>query len=326
MVRATDLDQTHSEVLAFALRSRVGTRAELIELGPWSTDEVDTALRDLQRAGFLTETAGVITYRRPDVAAAELAQGVIDGLGASLADTIDRTRRTLGSLPGLLQAWEMGNSESNSLHIDVLHGPWAPADMWQLQYSRGIPLTSDVCMPDTSIMAAVKPEHQASFWQSRAGEPLRVRLIMSVADATSEALQDRIRSEMDAGVSIRMHPNPPSWFWVTDLDTVGLPLTWGQAWPSSVMAIKSEALAAQLAWVFERVWQESVPLGVPEHPWDSLLELMNRGLTMEAASHALGLAARTGRRRAAEAMKHYGVSSLFALGAAWSNDSAAREG
>lgn len=312
-----DLTPTDAEILSFALQSRVASRAKLVQLSGRPSAQVDEAMDALQRAGFLTEAAGVITYRRPDVAAADLAKGVIDDLGASLEATMERTRRALGALPGLLQSWEMGNSEANSLHIDVLHGPWAPADMWQLQYSKGIPLSTDACMPDTSVMAAIKPEHQASFWQARANEPLRVRLIMSVTDATSPALQDRIRSEIEAGVNIRMHPTPPSWFWVTDNDTVGVPLRWGEAWPSSVMAIKSSALAAVLEWVYERVWEESVPLGTPDHPWDSILELMNRGMTMEAASHAVGLAPRTGRRRVAQAMEHYGVSSLFALGAAW---------
>jgi hypothetical protein len=34
----------------------------------------------------------------------------------------------------------------------------------------------------------------------------------------------------------------------------------------------------------------------------------------------LGLTARTGRRRVEGAMKHYGVTGQFALGAAWARD------
>lgn len=312
-----DLSAPAVELLAIALRSRSEQRAELARLAGLDDEELDRRLAELQRAGFLTEAAGRLTYRRPDVATAELTRNVIADLGRQLAETVERSRATIGTLPSLLQAWELGNADAKSLPIDVLHGPWAPADMWQLQYSRGIPLVNNVCMPDTSAMGAVKVEHQASFWQARSGEPLDVRLLMSVTDATSEQLQQRIASEVAAGVRIRMHPALPSWFWSTDHDTVGLPLQWGQAWPTSVIAVKSPALAMLVDWVFERLWAEAVELDGSEHPWGSILELMDRGMTMESAAIAVGLAPRTGRRRVAQAMEHYGVSSLFALGAAW---------
>ena len=106
---------------------------------------------------------------------------------------------------------------------------------------------------------------------------------------------------------------------ITDHDTVGLPLRWGESWPTSVMAIQSPALAEVLTWVYERVWAEAVPVVDDEHPWQSLLELMRRGMTMEGAAHALGLSPRTARRRVAAAMDHFDVSSLFALGVAWGN-------
>ncbi|MFN8108097.1 MAG: hypothetical protein U0R21_09980 [Nocardioidaceae bacterium] len=50
---------------------------------------------------------------------------------------------------------------------------------------------------------------------------------------------------------------------------------------------------------------------------EPMLQMMNRGPTMESASIQLGLSTRTGRRRVTEAMSHYGVDSHFALGAAW---------
>ncbi len=306
------------EVLAAALRSRATDRDGLAELLGRPRADIDRAVEVLDAAGFLTETAGVITYRRPDVAAAGLAAATMQAAQAEFTSAVHDANSMLGALHGLMRAWEMGDSDAHALPIDVLHGPWAPADMWRLQYAKGIPRTSDVCMPDTSPMAHVLPEHQASFWQARAGEPLRVRLIMSVRDATDEALRGRIESELAAGVRIRMHPSPPSWFWITDHDTIGVPLRWGEEWPSSVMAIASTALAGVLTSVFERVWQESLPVLVEhEHPWDALLRLLDLGMTVDAASAAIGVAPRTGRRRVADAMAHYGVSSLFALGGAW---------
>ena len=47
---------------------------------------------------------------------------------------------------------------------------------------------------------------------------------------------------------------------------------------------------------------------------------MRQGVTLDSASRTLGVNPRTGRRRIAAAMEHYGVSTLFALGVAWSAD------
>jgi hypothetical protein len=44
---------------------------------------------------------------------------------------------------------------------------------------------------------------------------------------------------------------------------------------------------------------------------------MNSGATLEAASRALGISERTGRRRLSEAMSHFGVGSMLELGVAW---------
>ena len=123
-----DLSPPAAELLAVALRSRSADRGALGVLTGIDDEELGRRLDELERAGFLTEAAGRLTYRRPDVATAELAQSVIADLGRQLAETVERSRRTIGTLPSLLQAWELGNADAKSLPIDVLHGPWAPAD------------------------------------------------------------------------------------------------------------------------------------------------------------------------------------------------------
>ena len=60
-----------------------------------------------------------------------------------------------------------------------------------------------------------------------------------------------------------------------------------------------------------------MPVRAGSATWDSLLTLMNGGATLEAASRVLGISERTGRRRVAEAMEHYNVSSMLALGVVW---------
>ncbi|MEO8907856.1 MAG: hypothetical protein ABI310_07225, partial [Microbacteriaceae bacterium] len=116
---------------------------------------------------------------------------------------------------------------------------------------------------------------------------------------------------------IRMHSQLPSWFWIHDDHTVALPLKWGEAWPTSVMALHSEPVAAVLRALFERLWLEAVPAFGAAHNWTPLLRLMRNGATLDAASRWLGIAPRTGRRRIAAAMQYYGTQTLFGLGAAW---------
>ncbi len=309
-------------LLDSALRSRVNTAAGLSELTGRPLGEIDPQLRELERLGFVSIAADEISYRRPDAAAAALSEKLITDLTPQITAILARSQAALGSIPGLLQAWDEGALGKHRLQVDVLHGPWAPADMWRLQFSRRVPKTTAVCMPSTVALFAVQQEYQASFWASRSDQEVDVRLLMSVADATHPAGRERVQGELDSGVQIRMHPNPPSFFWITDNDTVGLPLVWGEAWPTSVIAIQSPALAACLQWIYDRIWTEAIPvdptlLSSEGAPWDGILRLMNSGLTMDAAAHALGIAPRTARRRVSDAMTHYRATSQFSLGAAW---------
>lgn len=312
-------------LLETALRSRPESPGALAELTGQSEAQTLDALRGLEQLGFLSVTNDVITYRRPEAAAAGLTESVLGEVQRQLAGTLDDVQLALSTVPGLIQAWAEGTSAAPNLQVDVTHGPWAPADMWRLQFTRRVPEVTDVCMPDTSALFSPQSEYQAAFWAARAGHKVEVRLLMSLADATNPAGYDRVQGELESGVQIRMHPNPPSFFWITDHGTVGLPLNWGEAWPTNVIAVQSPTLAAVLTWVYDRVWAEAVSVeslmsmaaGTEGQPWDGMLRLLNQGLTIDAASAALGLAPRTGRRRIADAMAHFGVSSQFSLGAAW---------
>lgn len=85
------------------------------------------------------------------------------------------------------------------------------------------------------------------------------------------------------------------------------------------MAVRSQALGQGFTNLYDHLWAEAIPVDGPgDHPWDGMLHLMGRGMTMESAATSLGLTPRTGRRRVAEAMDYYGASSHFTLGAAWS--------
>lgn len=311
-------------LLDAALRGRVDSAAALAEISSTPLAIVERQLIELERLGFVSIANGSISYRRPDAAASLLSEQIFTALTPQITDTIASAQATLAVIPSLLQAWDEGSNNEHRMQVDVLHGPWAPADMWRLQFSRRVPQKSDVCMPSTAALFAPQLEYQSSFWASRTDQPVDVRLLMSVADATHPAGRERIQGELDSGVQIRMHPNPPSFFWITDDDTIGIPLTWGEAWPTSVIAIQSPSLGAAFSSMYERLWNAAVPVnphpaaeGHGDQPWDAMLRLMNQGVTMDAASYALGIAPRTGRRRVADAMSHFNATSHFSLGVAW---------
>jgi sugar-specific transcriptional regulator TrmB len=91
--------------------------------------------------------------------------------------------------------------------------------------------------------------------------------------------------------------------------------------------VRSSALLAALAALFEHEWSRAVPLvagprRAPEqldHPDEktrALLSLLAGGLTDDAVSRALGWSARTTQRRIAALLKELGVSTRFQAGAA----------
>ncbi|MGG7102780.1 helix-turn-helix transcriptional regulator [Rhodococcus sp. 24CO] len=319
MNRTTEL----AEFLDIALRGRIESVAELAEVTGGSMDATEKTVARLEEFGFLSLADGVITYRRPDATVADVTQHILADVARDLESGIARTQGILQSLPKLLQAWEHGDSDVHGLPIDVMHGPFAAPDMYKIQASRSKPVASYACMPDTvplyTVLAEKKP---GSYWEENGGPNHDIRLIVSTVDANTELVRNQITHEINAGSQVRMHPNPPSFFWILDHTSVGIPFNWGEAWPSSMMSIQSPTLAGIMTWIYHRVWDEAVPVADHGHswenPWDPILKLMNSGLTMESASIALGLTPRTGRRRVADAMRHYGVSSQFSLGAAWS--------
>lgn len=312
-----------AEFLNTALRGRIESVAELAAAVGASPETTEQQVQRLEELGFLSLSNEIITYRRPDNAVADVTHHILTSLSHNLADTITTTQGILATLPKLLQAWQYGDTDAHGLPIDVMHGPFAAADMYKLQASRAKPRTSYACMPDTTpLYTALLEQEPGSYWEKNAVPDHDIRLIVSTADANSDLGRNQIAHEINAGSHVRMHPNPPSFFWILDHTRIGIPLTWGQAWPSSIMAIDSPTLAQTMTWIYHRIWEEAIPVTAHdqpwENPWDPILHLMNSGMTMESASTALGMTTRTGRRRVADAMNHYGVVSHFSLGAAWS--------
>lgn len=305
------------ELLGVGLRSRAATVAELAALAVRDEEGVRRDLEWLDAEGFVDLRGDRIGYTPPEEVVADVVRRRAGDLGAEMLRHLADLAEVVGQLPALAREWDTGTDDPHLLDIEVFHGPEAVVDLWHLRQSREPIRRTDVVLPDASRLYVADPAMQQVWHEASRDEGSSARVIASIGDAVHPLAQQRLTEELDAGVQIRLLPDPPGWFWITDETTVALPMTWGEAWPTSVVAVRGRAVASMASWLFERLWERAVPARSESADWDSLLMLMERGATLEAASRALGISERTGRRRVSEAMDHFGVSSTLALGVAW---------
>src|SRR6478735_9343274 len=305
------------ELLGVGLRSRAGTPAELAALAMREESDVRRDLDWLHAQGFVDLRGDRIGYTAPEEVVADVVRRRAGDLGAEMLRHLADLAELVGQLPALAREWETGSGDAHLFDVEVFHGPEAVVDLWHLRQGRESARRTDVVLPAAARLYVADPAMQQVWHEASRGPGRRARVLASVADGVHPAAQQRIDEELAGGVEIRLMERPPGWFWVTDDTTVALPLVWGESWPTSVLAVRSRAVAGMASWLFEQLWDRAVPVRAESATWDSLLTLMNGGATLEAASRVLGISERTGRRRVSEAMEHYNVSSMLALGVVW---------
>lgn len=305
------------DLLRAGLRSRAGTVAELAELVMLDVEEVRGMLDELADLGYLALRGDQIVYGSPDRSVVDVVRRRAGGLVEELAEQLADLASLVEELPDLRSAWQTGEASGDMVDVEVFHGWSAVTDLWHVLIERQPLRRTDVVLPDSSRLFVADPAMQR-VWHSVVSTPgNRARVLAAAADAGHPDAAERVAQELAAGVEIRLMPSPPSWFWVADDDTVALPMRWGESWPTSVMAVHSRAVAGLAHWAFDRLWESAVQVRDDRQAWDPLLKLMVAGATLEAASRGVGISDRTGRRRIAEAMEHYGVNNMLALGVAW---------
>lgn len=310
-------DQSVLDLLNVALRTRATTVGELAELAVRDEGDVRRDLAHLESDGYVTVDGEQVRCVAPVDVVADLVHRHTVDLGTDLTRRLADLAAVVGRLPGLAQEWGTAAAGHQQVGIEIFHGPEAVVDLWHVKQGRDPSQRTDVVLPDASGLYVADPVMQQVWHETSRGEGRRARVLASVADATHPAAQERIADELAGGVQIRLMADPPSWFWVADEATVALPLVWGERWPTSVMAVRDRAIAGMAGWIFERMWERAVPVRNDGADWHPLLTLMSSGSTLEAASRALGISERTGRRRLSEAMSHFGVGSMLELGVAW---------
>ena len=309
--------QSALDLLAVALRTRAGTVSELAALAVREEAVVRHDLAQLEAEGYVVLRGDHLRCAAPAAVVAEVVRRRADGLADDLVAGLAGLAEIVGRLPSLAEEWETAGPGHPAWDVELFHGPEAVVDLWHARQAREVLRRTDVVLPDATGLFVADQAMQQVWHEASRGEGRHARVIASIADATHPDAQERIAQELAGGVQIRLLADPPSWFWVADATTVALPLTWGERWPTSVMAVRDRSVAAMAHWLFERMWERAVPVHSGGAGWHALLALMSSGATLEAASRALGLSERTGRRRLSEAMSHYGVGSMLELGAAW---------
>jgi hypothetical protein len=302
-------------LLAALHRGRPSALAEASALTHVPLDELTAAVLRLRARGLLGGRGESLEYEPPAQWAADAIARHTEAVRSATRDSMDEIERVVAELPGLLEAWTVGEASSEPISTLLRHGTHASEDLWFDLVRRDSGFLVAV-LPDVERFLDPPTERALRFGRALAAKE-RVRVIIPAEGSRDPRVLERIESYQRAGVEYRLLETPPSWFWV-DGEHLAVPFDWGETRPTSVFGVRHAALAGLVSAYFEELWRQAAPIGAADRPWLPLLRLMRQGVTLETASHRLGINPRTGRRRIAAAMEHYGVATLFALGAAWS--------
>ncbi|PRY67189.1 hypothetical protein B0I08_10783 [Glaciihabitans tibetensis] len=304
-------------LLELIYRSRPETVAELAATAHADEGDIAHAVARLARGGAISVREGTIVYTTPAMWTAHVVEREVRAMRHTADEAASRIEALVADLPALLRHWAVGEASGDLVPVFVRHGPHAAEDLWY-DIARDENDTAWAVLPDLERYLTTDPARSSRFAEVFAGRR-SVRALVPRSMAADSRLVAIAARYAAVGVEFRLLDDLPSWFWI-DGEVLALPVEWGEGWPASVVGVRSAALAELGRSLFRELWRRGEPIGGVEQPWAPLLRLMNQGVTLDAASRRLGINPRTGRRRIAAAMKQYGVSTLFALGVAWSAD------
>ncbi|WP_440711405.1 hypothetical protein [Herbiconiux sp. YIM B11900] len=306
-------------LLAAIYRGRPTTIGEMAALTHLGAGEADAAVQRLRRRGLIGGEGEALSYAHPASWVADTVAERSAALRRNADDALTDLARMVSELPGLLRHWSVGEASPELVPVVTRHGLHASEDLWYDSASHDSG-TLHAVLPEVDRFLTDEPDRAVRFGRALAGKE-KVRVIMPTWAVGDTIAIQRMAHYRAAGVQYRLLDSPPSWFWV-DGDQLCVPFEWGEGRPTSVLGVRHASLAGMALDYFEKLWQLATPVEDAGYPWTSLLVLMRQGITLDSASRTVGINPRTGRRRIAAAMEHYGVSTLFALGVAWAAESA----
>lgn len=203
-----------------------------------------------------------------------------------------------------------------------VHGTRNQWDLWMRLMGESPPQAPVAVFPDFAGLAEVVLENEAMLRETKESLDFSLRTIIRADEIADPRIRPQLAAFVELGIELRTLVAVPSWFYVDAGVLAALPITWGEAVPTSIAIVREPALLAPLRDYAERLWFRAAPLpGVATNGWDPVLALLAQGLSDGAVARALDLSVRTVRRRVADASEAYGVSSRFALAVVWSKDS-----
>lgn len=311
----------HADALIPLMRARPESRpavAALLALGeaPGHAEEqaADEIVDGLIDAGFVKETNGTLDFIAPEIVIGELAIAQIEQERKTLSDLVG----LIQGLPELARAWQLGEAPAGQeIQGEITQGGDTAMARWFEIASRVPPGTPSAALPDVKwIHDYVMPEIDNIAAALATGEfGIRYLFHASALDKPEDhAILDRM---VEIGVTVRLAPRLPSWFYVDQKVMAALPTTWGADSPVGMAMIYASPVVQALHTLFESLWATGVPYPQTSEGWQSVLELLGEGKTDEQIAAQLGIGVRTVRRRIADAMEELGAQSRFELGAAW---------
>ncbi|MCJ1703767.1 hypothetical protein [Rathayibacter sp. VKM Ac-2926] len=301
-------------LLGILLRGRPATLEDAVLATHLEPAQVAAAVQRLRDRGLIGGAGDLLAYPPPADWANEAVSVHTRRVRVAAEDAMSGIEKILENLPTVLRAWSTGEAAADLVPTVLRHGPYAAEDLlWELV---GTPSGSLVAVFASIDRLMTAPIDRAVRFGDALQERDTVRIIVPSSAAADPRVLERMAVYGRVGLEYRSLDRPPGWFWV-DGDHIALPFVWGEATPTSVLGVRHAGLANIVRAYFDELWQRADPLGSDEHSWLPLLRLMQQGNTLDSASNRLGINPRTGRRRISAAMEHYGVDTLFGLGAAW---------
>ncbi|WP_439903187.1 hypothetical protein [Microbacterium azadirachtae] len=309
------------ELLDLLHRERPQDLRAVTERTAVDAEEVRAALERLASQGHLSLQDEVILLNPPVQAAAIAIDRLLQAERAEAEARSERLAQIVDGVARRSASWNFGEAlVQERLTLQRAEGPHAAEDLWfAVQASRvGPGGRVRAVLTDLDRYRQSSPERTRAFATVMSGYASVQAIIPAMI--LDERLAAMVRTFRESAVEFRMLPDPPSWFWVDDADITGLPVSWPDTAPQSVVAVSSPVIAGLAKEYFAELWRQAQPVEADPIGYGELLHRMRRGMTLDAASRSLGITPRTGRRRIAAAMERYGVATLFALGAAWAQD------
>ncbi|MFC6236056.1 hypothetical protein ACFPZL_13285, partial [Leucobacter soli] len=274
----------------------------------------DAVIDALIRAGFLSEADGELEFLSPETVIGELAAAGLERERRALGDLME----LISGLPELSQAWQLGSAPAGQeIQGEITQGGDAAMARWFEIASRVPPGTPSAALPDMAWIHEYVVPVLGSLEEALAPGDYGIRYLFHHSAADDPRDREVLDRMVEIGITVRLAPRIPSWFYVDQRVMAAFPTTWGADSPVGMAIIYASPVVRAMHALFESLWATGVPYPPSAEGWQSVLELLGEGKTDEQVAEILGIGLRTVRRRIADAMAEYGTGSRFELGAAW---------